>query len=154
MVLPVRRLETNGDRAWQTVERRGLEGFVAKDPASTYRGGPTRAWVKVKVRHESVFVVGGFRNPAAFDGVLVGELVDGALRFRGVVEWGYRAADVLTVLQHAKDHPLRTSPFVDAPKMRSAVWIEPRLQAEISYAELVEGRLRAPSWRRAHYSII
>ena len=86
MVLPVRRLETDGDRAWQTVERRGLEGLVAKDPASTYRGGPTRTWVKVKFRHERVFVVGGFRNPDAFDGVLVGELVDSALHFRGVVE--------------------------------------------------------------------
>jgi hypothetical protein len=27
----------------------------------------------VKVRHEGVFVVGGFRNPDAFDGVLVRE---------------------------------------------------------------------------------
>ena len=36
----------------------------------------------------------------------------------------------------------------DAPKMRSAVWFEPRLRAEVSYAEIVEGRLRAPSWRR------
>jgi hypothetical protein len=53
---------------------------------------------------------------------------------------------VLAVLQCAKDHPLRTSPFVDAPRMRSAVWIEPRLHAEISYAEVVEGRLRAPSY--------
>jgi ATP-dependent DNA ligase len=147
VVLPVRRLETNGDRAWQTVERRGLEGFVAKDPASTYRGGPTRAWVKVKVRHESVFVVGGFRNPDAFDGVLVGELVDDALHFRGIVEWGYKAADVLTVLRHAKDYPLRMSPFNDAPKMRNAIWMEPRLRAEVSFAEVVGGRLRAPSWR-------
>jgi hypothetical protein len=28
--------------------------------------------------------------------------------------------------------------------MRSAVWMEPRLRAEISYVEIVEGRLRAP----------
>ena len=130
-----------------TVERRGLAGFIAKDPGSSYRSGPTRSWVKVKVRHEGVFVVGGIRNVDAFDGILVGERVDGQLRFRGVVEWGYRAADVLAVLQHAKDYPLRTSPFVDQPRVRSAVWIEPRLRAEVSYAEIVEGRLRAPSWR-------
>ena len=84
--------------------------------------------VKVKVRHEGVFLVGGFRNVDAFDGVLVGELVEGTLGFRGVVECGYKAADVLAVLQCAKDYPLRTSPFVDAPKMRSAVWMEPRLR--------------------------
>ena len=76
-----------------------------------------------------------------------GELVDGRLHFRGVAEWGHRAVDVQTVLQHAKDYPLRTSPFVDAPRMRHAAWMEPRLRAEVSYAEVVEGRLRAPSWR-------
>ena len=41
------------------------------------------------------------------------------------VSGGYPAADVLAMLQHAKDDPLRTSPFVDAPRMRSAVWMEP-----------------------------
>jgi hypothetical protein len=46
------------------------------------------------------------------------------------VEWGFKAPDVLTLLQHARDFPLRASPFVDAPRMRSAVWIEPRLRAE------------------------
>jgi len=31
--------------------------------------------------------------------------------------------------------------------MSGAVWIAPRLLAEISYTEIVGGRLRAPSWR-------
>ena len=66
--------------------------MVAKDPRSPYRSGATRAWVKVKVRHEDVFVVGGVRNVDASDGVLVGEVADGHLEFRGCVEWGYRAA--------------------------------------------------------------
>ena len=121
---------------------------MAKDPESTYRSGPTRAWVKVKVRHEGVFVVGGYRNVDAFDGVLVGEYVGDRLEYRGVVEWGYRATDVLALMRCAEDHQLRTSPFVDAPQMRNAVWCEPRLLAEVSYAEIIDGRLRAPSWRR------
>jgi len=56
MVLPVRRLIGTGAQAWRTVEQRGLVGFVAKDPASSYRAGPTRAWIKVKLRREGVFV--------------------------------------------------------------------------------------------------
>jgi len=28
-----------------------------------------------------------------------------------------------------------------------AVWLAPRFRAEISYAEVVAGKLRAPSWR-------
>ena len=147
IVLPVRRLTSHGSRAWAAVERRGLEGFVAKDPASSYRAGATRSWIKVKLRHERVFVVGGVRNVDAFDGVLVGEKDGGELRYRGVVEWGFKARDVLRLLRDARIFRQETSPFADVRTIRNAVWMEPRLLAEISYAEIVDGRLRAPSWR-------
>jgi bifunctional non-homologous end joining protein LigD len=146
MVLPCRRLPDDGAQAWAIVEERGYEGMVAKDPRSTYRSGSTRSWAKVKVRHEGVFVVGGIRNIDAFDGALVGEDVGGQLVYRGVVEWGFRAPDVLEMLREART-PRRTSPFADLRSMRGAVWLEPRLRAAVSYAEIVEGRLRAPSWR-------
>jgi ATP-dependent DNA ligase len=40
-------------------ERRGLEGFVAKDPRAPYRPGQTRSRRKVKLRHEGRFLIGG-----------------------------------------------------------------------------------------------
>jgi len=139
--------ETDGAHAWATVERRGLEGFVAKDRASTYRAGPTRSWIKVKLRHERVFVVGGIRNVDAFDGVLVGERVGDELCYRGVVEWGFKARDVIRLLREARIFRRDTSPFTDLRTMRNAVWMEPHLRAEVSYAEIIDGRLRAPAWR-------
>jgi bifunctional non-homologous end joining protein LigD len=54
LILPVRRLDPDGARAWKTVERRGLEGFVAKDPAAPYVSGRTRQWLKVKQREYRV----------------------------------------------------------------------------------------------------
>jgi len=147
LVLPVRRLETDGAHAWATVVRRGLEGFVAKDPKSTYRPGPTRSWIKVKLRHEGVFVVGGIRNVDAFDGVLVGEHIGDEVRFRGVVECGFKARDVIRLLREARIFRRDTSPFTDLRTMRNAVWMEPHLRADVSYAEIIDGRLRAPAWR-------
>jgi len=42
-VLPVRRLAADGHKAWEEVLARGIEGYVGRDPASTYRaGGPRR----------------------------------------------------------------------------------------------------------------
>jgi bifunctional non-homologous end joining protein LigD len=146
MVLPCRRLPADGEKAWAVVQERGYEGMVAKAPGSAYRAGRTTVWVKVKVRHERVFVVGGIRNVDAFDGVLVGEMIGDALHYRGVVEWGFRARDVLTLLREAKA-PAWTSPFADLRSMRGAVWLAPTLCAEVSYAEIVNGQLRAPSWR-------
>jgi bifunctional non-homologous end joining protein LigD len=47
-VFPVRRLAANGLEAWNEVLERGFEGYVAKDEASAYVGGPTKAWLKAK----------------------------------------------------------------------------------------------------------
>lgn len=147
-VFPCRRLSDDPSRAWEMVEECGYEGMVAKDPRSTYRQGMTRAWVKVKVRHEAVFHVGGLRDANAFDGVLVGEQIGDTLHYRGVVEWGFRAADVLQLVRAVQMFRAQASPFADLRSMRGAVWLDPYVRAEISYAEIVAGRLRAPSWRR------
>ncbi len=48
-IFPVRRLTSNGLIAWAEVLEKGFEGYVAKDEASPYVGGVTRAWLKVKV---------------------------------------------------------------------------------------------------------
>jgi ATP-dependent DNA ligase len=50
LIFPVRQLARDGLEAWQQVIERGYEGYVAKDEASVYEGGPTRRWLKVKVR--------------------------------------------------------------------------------------------------------
>ena len=48
LVFPVRRLAPDDLEAWDQVIKRGYEGYVAKDEASGYEGGPTRRWLKVK----------------------------------------------------------------------------------------------------------
>src|SRR5207237_4196175 len=62
-VLPALRLESDGLAAWDQVKRGGWEGLVAKREASPYRGGPTRDWLKVKVRYAGRFVVVGLDVP-------------------------------------------------------------------------------------------
>ena len=47
-MFPVRRLAPDGLEAWTQVIGRGYEGYVAKDEASAYEGGPTRRRLKVK----------------------------------------------------------------------------------------------------------
>ena len=45
LMFPARRLPAHGLGAWDIVKQRGLEGLVAKDERSTYRGGTTRSWL-------------------------------------------------------------------------------------------------------------
>ncbi len=98
----VPRLSTNGHQAWAEVQRRGLEGFVAKDPASSYlKGGPTRSWLKVKLRHDGKFVVGGVVERADGWSLLLGLVERRRLRYRGLVHWGVgrRLAEALSARQ-------------------------------------------------------
>lgn len=56
---------------------------------------------------------------------------------------GFRAADVMVLLEAARRwrQPQPSWPFVDRLRVLGAVWSEPRLEAEVSYAEVVDGPL-------------
>ena len=89
MVYAARRLPDNGLAAWAVVKEQGYEGLVAKDEQSLYRGGPTRTWIKVKIRREGRFVLGGILGlPSTFAGILIGHRVGRRLVHCGTVEWG------------------------------------------------------------------
>jgi ATP-dependent DNA ligase len=46
MILPVRRLSSNGLKAWAQAVHKGYEGLVRKDPESPYVGGRTLKWLR------------------------------------------------------------------------------------------------------------
>ena len=112
-IFAVRRLADDGHAAWAEVQQRGLEGFVAKDPTSTYlRGGRTRLWLKSKVRQEGQFVVGGVVQTKEGWSLLVGSLKQRQLVYRGLVHFGVgkKLADALK----ANGLVQASSPFSEA----------------------------------------
>ena len=146
MIFAARRLPDNGHAAWAIVKERGYEGLVAKDDQSVYKGGPTRSWIKVKIRREGRFVVGGILGlPATFAGLLVGERRGRRLIFRGTVEWGIGLRTAKELLQRGRE--VRSSPFADFSTSRGVTWLEPTLMVELTYSEIMEGRLRDPVYR-------
>jgi bifunctional non-homologous end joining protein LigD len=147
-----RRLTRDGKAAYREAKRLGWEGIIAKDEGSRYEAGVrSRAWLKVKVRKESEFVIGGFTAPKGARvhlGALLVGLYDGPrLRYVGKVGTGF-THDTLTVLA-AKLERLRTDrpPFDDVPRMRDATWVRPALVAQLAYAEwTADGKLRQPAF--------
>jgi bifunctional non-homologous end joining protein LigD len=147
---PSRRLGRNGKRAYETAQQKQLEGIIAKDERSIYEPGlRSRSWLKVKVRKESEFVIGGYTAPAGSRtdlGALLVGLYDGpALRNVGKVGSGYTRGSLAELAKGLA--PLRTekSPFADAPRMKGATWVKPRLVAQIAFAEWTAGdKLRQP----------
>jgi DNA ligase D-like protein (predicted ligase) len=145
-----RRLAADGFKAFAAAKERGLEGIVAKDAASAYETGRrSMAWRKVKVRNEEEFVIGGYTAPEGsrthFGALLIGAFEKGLLRYAGKVGTGFTAKTLADLAQRFAPLRRETSPFVDAPRMRGATWLEPALVAQIGFMEKTgDGRLRHP----------
>lgn len=151
-LLLARRLPRDGPRAYEIAKEKGWEGLIAKHERSLYYPGVrSREWLKVKVRKEAEFVIGGCTPPRGsrqhLGALLVGLYDDGRLRYVGKVGTGF-SADTLRMLA-AKFRPLRTDrpPFDPAPRLRDAIWVRPRLVAQIAYAEWTsDDKLRQPAF--------
>jgi bifunctional non-homologous end joining protein LigD len=144
----------DGRRLLDVARDQGLEGIVAKRVDSRYEPGRrSGAWLKIKNTRRQELVIGGWvpgegRRRDRIGALLVGYYADGELRFAGKVGTGFDEAE-LARLAHLLA-PLRrdTDPFTGPPRPRNAVWVEPRLVAEIEFTELTsQNMLRHPSYK-------
>jgi bifunctional non-homologous end joining protein LigD len=132
----------------------GLEGIMSKRADSLYRSGRGKDWLKIKCLKGEEFVIGGFSRSEVkgkpFSSLLLGTFEGGKLIYSGKVGTGFDAADFDRLSR--KFEPLKrpTSPFEEVPAVerKDAVWLEPKLVAEIAFAERTrDGRLRHPSFK-------
>lgn len=136
-------------------EQQGLEGIVSKRRTSRYHPGRRSPdWLKFPHRLTGSYVVGGWRletdSTSRIGAVLVGEPVEGGLRYRGRVgsgiagKAGQRLLDVLRPLE------TDTSPFVDpVPKVDAlgTTWLVPQVVVEVAALGFTPaGRLRQPAF--------
>jgi DNA ligase D-like protein (predicted ligase) len=143
---------SNGLAAFEKAKKSGWEGILAKDESSPYEPGRrSLRWLKVKVRKESEFVIGGFTLPSEkrvhFGALLVG-LCDGKkLRYAGRVGTGFSEEVLHGLLTALQPLVIETCPFDPDPKERGAVWVKPRLVAQVAYTEwTADEKLRQPSF--------
>ncbi len=148
-LFPSRRLGSNGLKAFETAKKKGWEGLVAKDPTAPYVEGRSTKWLKVKVHQEEELVIGGYTPPAGsrshFGALLMGAYRGKDLRYVGKVGTGY--SQKLLASLHALFRPLvrATSPFVVPPREKGAVWVAPKLVAQVAFQEwTADGKLRQP----------
>lgn len=165
-VEPVRLAEVLGDDPGPLlaeVQRRGLEGVVAKRRDSLYESGKrSGAWVKYRAKEREEFVIGGYMPGKNYlDAVLVGQYRGPKLYFVKKLRNGFvprTRAHVFKALS-----PLRAPkcPFVNLPEppgrrgavdekeFRKCVWVKPKLKCEVDFVEWTEGgRLRHAEFRK------
>jgi bifunctional non-homologous end joining protein LigD len=119
---------------------------VAKNPAAPYRPGRSEQWLKLKLRQEGEFVIGGCVG--AVGSLLVGAYEENGLRFVGEVEFGLTPVLRAELARLFEPLVAPASPFVNLQRKRGATWLAPRLVFEVTFQEWLEGCLRHPCLRR------
>jgi bifunctional non-homologous end joining protein LigD len=149
----------DGQSLLGAAKKQRLEGIMAKRLGSRYLvGRRSREWLKIKGHGRQEFVIAGYtRGKGRREGTL-GSLVlatfDGdGLVYAGNVGTGFNDREIDRLLKKLKPLERDAPPFEQVPKMPrirkgDVVWVEPRLVAEVEFAEWThDGHLRAPAYK-------
>src|SRR4029079_5902990 len=141
---------------YEAAQQQKLEGIMGKRLDSKYLPGKrSRDWLKFKTHGEQEFVIAGYtrgkgRREWSFGSLGLATNGDDGLEWVGNVGTGFDDAEQERLLKKLRPLERKTSPFPKPPKMPrvrkgEVVWVEPKLVAEVSFAEFThDGRLRAP----------
>jgi bifunctional non-homologous end joining protein LigD len=146
-----------GQALLDATRAQGLEGIVAKRRDARYLPGRrSDCWLKVKHVRRTSAVVAGWKPGEGGRAGRIGSLLLGVqgpdgLEYAGHVGTGFTGATLAMLGERLEPLRRSDSPFVTAvPRQyaKDAVWVEPRLVAEIDYTEWTkDGRLRHPSYK-------
>jgi bifunctional non-homologous end joining protein LigD len=131
----------SGEAFYRQACQDGWEGLIAKRADAPYAGGRTRDWLKFKCVTAQELVIGGFTDPrgsrVGLGALLVGYYDgDGRLTYAGKVGTGFTQATLRGLRDSLSKLERGTSPFASGKPPRSGVhWVEPRLVAQIAFAE-------------------
>jgi bifunctional non-homologous end joining protein LigD len=147
---------SDGEPLLQATREQGLEGVVAKRLDSPYEPGRrSGAWIKIKNRQTTEIVIGGWMPGEGRRETTIGALLagvrdeDGKLRYAGRVGTGFTEKMLDDLIATLEPLRRRTSPFDAGKPPKGAIFVEPKLEAQVEYGEWTNERiLRAPAFKR------
>lgn len=134
----------DGSELFRQACRNRLEGIISKPAAGRYLEGTRKDWVKSKCRARQEFVICGYTPPGGsrtgFGALVLASYEGKALVPRGKVGTGFSERERERLL--AIFRPLRRDKAL-FPFAEKVQWLEPKLVAEIEFAEITrEGSIR------------
>jgi bifunctional non-homologous end joining protein LigD len=147
-------VEGSGPEFFEQACAAGLEGIVSKRVDALYRSGRGKDWRKIKCTRGEEFVIGGYSRSDVkgkpFSSLLLGTFEGDKLIYSGKVGTGFDSADLDSLARKFAPLERSKSPFEEVPAVerKGAVWLEPKLVAQIEFTERTrDGRLRHPSYQ-------
>lgn len=150
-----RHVAGKGKESFKAACEGGMEGIIGKKADSIYRGARNEDWIKLKCDKRQEFVIGGYtlsnKKTSGISSLLLGVFEGQELIYAGRAGTGLSSRDTKELEEKFKSIQRTEPPFSAAPKPRSGekiTWLEPKLVAEIKFAEWTEEQqLRQASFK-------
>ncbi|MBO9596002.1 MAG: DNA ligase D [Niabella sp.] len=136
-----------GDRFFKEIQKKNLEGMIAKRSDSHYtEGRRSAAWLKIKHHHTEEVVIAGYTEPRGsrkkFGALILGRYQDGKLVYAGHTGTGFNASSLKALFEKMQPLVVSKSPFEKPPRTNMpAVWVRPRLVCNIKFSELTKDHI-------------
>jgi bifunctional non-homologous end joining protein LigD len=142
----------DGETMLQSACKSGLEGIVSKRLDAPYRSGRSDLWTKEKCRGGQEIVIGGWwGGPSKLRSILAGAWRGNDFLYMGRVGTGFNSENSGPVLKALSKLKRPTPPFtagVNPPRAKEITWVDPKLVAEVEYANITsDGLLRQASFK-------
>ena len=144
-----------GQESFEAACRSNLEGIVGKRADSVYSGTRNGDWIKLKCEKRQEFVIGGYtrteKKTSGVSSLLLGVYEGEELVYAGRAGTGLSVRGAAELESQFSELQRDASPFAKTPKARAnetVFWLEPRLAAEVRFAEWTgENLLRQASFK-------
>ncbi len=146
--------QTNGAVMFDEACKLGAEGIVSKLASGKYISGRDRSWTKAKCVTEQEFVIGGYTLPNngshGVGALHVGYYKGKDLQYAGKTGTGFSQEISAQLRDRLEKMKQKASPFVTTPAdvKRKAIWVDPKLVAQIGFRTWTnDGLIRQSAFR-------
>ena len=135
-----------GQEMFEAVCKQGGEGVISKKASAAYSGTRSRNWLKIKCIQRQEFAIVGWSESdkrRGFRSLLLAAKDGRKLTYVGKVGTGFNAKLIEELMERMEPLAIDQAPVeVPRPDRKGAHWIEPKLVAEINYAEFTDDGIR------------
>ncbi len=150
-----RHISGNGEESFAAACEAEMEGIIGKKADSIYSGTRNGDWIKMKCDRRQEFVIGGYtsseKRMGGISSLLLGAYENGEFIYTGRAGTGISEGDRKALAEAFAGIQRATPPFKEEPRANATEkisWLEPRLVAEIKFAEWTgSGLLRQASYK-------
>lgn len=143
-----RHVRGNGKESFAAACEMGMEGIMGKKTDSVYSGTRNGDWIKLKCDKRQEFVIGGYtlsdKRRSGISSLFLGIYEGNDLIYAGRAGTGLSESGMKELEEKFKAITKTAAPFKFPPKPKpneKVTWLEPKLVAEIKFAEWTEDNL-------------